>query len=806
MRELSPKPSPEEADDLDGEPIVQPTEEQQATYQTKGPAAKPKSLVAKGPRCSLDAVPSWFPPPPPVDQRTETPMQGDTSQRADREATTAEQPGALQQARSEGSQSPSRDTSPSSRPMQHDRSRTRRNRSVRRAKSTARGGKRRRSSSRPHPSDDREQGIWRTTSSRGKGGDKGKSRGKGKESTSFVPMVSEVVDNQLRQWHDAKNDKNWEVADSLRSSLRRKGIEPALLPRPNDRYGGRGGRQSRSRSPRARSPYGTRARSVPARHRGSRNGRKRQRASSSSSSPSPARARRASSPRYSPIRREQDTSNKEPAARPARSPTRASSNPSNPAVLPQQPPPRMDEALLCFRQYMWHHVAEITPIDEAVQKYRTYESSYRKHHAAIYFDNESKSGAIFKELYDPAVLTRKFDMQLINSQFAAQEFIAEVHTGMYKELLLTSANPTPGAGAMVVQKCEVAGHGTKPHFPFDPDVCTLTFDGVPSSLSVWDFHDVMCQLSGFVAVWLAPAKVATQDRVGHVRFKSSDSLALALAKLQGMMIRGSAYVLQPKKVSPRSCHQVDVVPHIMSEPEQIKKDLEHASALLCMWNEATGIPMEPIDSALASIQGDTAKLDLLILYLRRVHHICYYSGLACSNERDLAEQRGVTRLRAPAHLKPSGVRPEDNLEAKWASEHDARIQQLLKEGCPLKRPDYRCSIDQEPLRSRWIKQCQEDTIEVEQAKFRCKRCSKLFRAPEFVHKHLLRAHTELQQELKDAINEERTREAFLADVDAVRSVPLPTFAGASSTAAAMRTIATPARKRRTGWDSQTVVQ
>jgi len=551
----------------------------------------------------------------------------------------------------------------------------------------------------------------------------------------------------------------------------------------------------------------------------------------------------------------------------------------------------MDEGLWCFRQYLWTQVTDDASPTEAVKQYREYENSYRKHHATVYF-NAHKTDGIIREQYDPSLLTRMFDLQLSTARYAAEELTAEVQAGTYKELSLTAVGDTgemhdssPAGHDQLSCKREIAGHGLAPHFPFDPDVCTLSFDEFPSSFTVWNFHEVFQQCKGFASVWLTPSKFGVAERVGYVRFQSSDDLEAALTKLSGLSICDAKYVLQPKRVRPHSGHSADVVPSIASEPEQVEKDLALALELISSWDAAKEIPhncQESIRNSLASIEGSVAKLDLSILYLRRVHNICFYSGTVCSNERELAECCGVTRLRLPARAKQDAQQTEAypkvvtrvscpvangsceigitdtaglhagmpltisdgtnsnnvqettivsvtsngflgkvtiadpldfNLflavlpaatltatapEAKWAKEHEARIRQLVQKGREFKRPEVCCSLDEEPLRSRWAKKCEEYTLKVEEAKFRCKICQKLFRGPEFVHKHLRKFHPEPQKKFMDDFNEERMREAFLADGDVVKSIPLPTFK--VPPAAAARTIPTPVRQPRGNWD------
>jgi cysteinyl-tRNA synthetase len=52
-----------------------------------------------------------------------------------------------------------------------------------------------------------------------------------RSSQSLSSMDASTID-ELSQWFEAKDDKNWSIADSIRDTLRQKGIEPANCQRP----------------------------------------------------------------------------------------------------------------------------------------------------------------------------------------------------------------------------------------------------------------------------------------------------------------------------------------------------------------------------------------------------------------------------------------------------------------------------------------------------------------------------------------------------------------------------------------------
>ncbi|OXG51481.1 arsenite-resistant protein ASR2 [Cryptococcus neoformans] len=94
--------------------------------------------------------------------------------------------------------------------------------------------------------------------------------------------------------------------------------------------------------------------------------------------------------------------------------------------------------------------------------------------------------------------------------------------------------------------------------------------------------------------------------------------------------------------------------------------------------------------------------------------------------------------------------PQKTAEEKWIESHDLRIAPLLissaalnlsEEKDGLRVGDYGGRDPEEELK----KLCAPLIKQEEQSKYRCKECNKLFRAPEFVIKHITTKHTDVTQ-------------------------------------------------------------
>ena len=83
-------------------------------------------------------------------------------------------------------------------------------------------------------------------------------------------------------------------------------------------------------------------------------------------------------------------------------------------------------------------------------------------------------------------------------------------------------------------------------------------------------------------------------------------------------------------------------------------------------DELHGISTE-ITSSLLEFDGSTElKLDLQVIYLRRVHNFCFYAGKWCKDEWTLRDRCGVATVRESCTGATEGI---------WALDHEKRIKE-----------------------------------------------------------------------------------------------------------------------------------
>ncbi|KAJ1863430.1 hypothetical protein LPJ78_004049 [Coemansia sp. RSA 989] len=141
---------------------------------------------------------------------------------------------------------------------------------------------------------------------------------------------------------------------------------------------------------------------------------------------------------------------------------------------------------------------------------------------------------------------------------------------------------------------------------------------------------------------------------------------------------------------------------------------------------ADGEPRLPLDAA-------RRELDLLLEYLRRVHYYCYYCGHTADNAEDFARRCAKLHLRRalPAHRSPQ---PCGNWLRNMDNRNDVIIhplegERLLKEGGKSMERETDNILN-------------EHINQLDEGRFRCLLCTKLFKGDAFVRKHIRNKHPE----------------------------------------------------------------
>ncbi|CAL1170443.1 unnamed protein product [Cladocopium goreaui] len=286
---------------------------------------------------------------------------------------------------------------------------------------------------------------------------------------------------------------------------------------------------------------------------------------------------------------------------------------------------------LNFRDFVVQ-MPEGTPPDVALEAFQKYlrEASQK--------DLEKvKDTGFFFDRYDPVARLRAYDLRLHEARLNASVFVTDLCEGRFDGLNLSTTERPNMEG-----RCSVSGHLQAPEFAFDPDMGALLIEDLPKHLSAWEVYESLQDCGGFcTASWsstLAP-------RSFHARFRSSREARQAmeaLGKLQLLREDGSCAVAQLCGLTPLSAF---VLPPEMSLPERLQRDLELSAEVLRRLDALLEVCHEATEYILQYPGSTELKLDLQVLYLRRVHHFCFYAASWCQDEWALRDRCGAVALR-----------------------------------------------------------------------------------------------------------------------------------------------------------------
>jgi hypothetical protein len=226
----------------------------------------------------------------------------------------------------------------------------------------------------------------------------------------------------------------------------------------------------------------------------------------------------------------------------------------------------------------------------------------------------------------------------------------------------------------------------------------------------------------FEAVYLSePVYEKSLYRSGFAVFREGADLTSLALKIENILIEGNKIYYSVQKSFTR---QIKILPPEFSASGRIAKDLGLSSRLLealCHRYDLE-VPNWTADES----RSETQRLDLNLSALRKSFNICYYCGQAYSSSLEMFKACG------DLHLRPSPVENEEPFEWERATEWlDSKIDDLIR----LFGAPFSPATEDNIIESKYV-------IRLDDSRFRCSLCSKLFKGPEFVIKHARLKHEE----------------------------------------------------------------
>lgn len=172
--------------------------------------------------------------------------------------------------------------------------------------------------------------------------------------------------------------------------------------------------------------------------------------------------------------------------------------------------------------------------------------------------------------------------------------------------------------------------------------------------------------------------------------------------------------------------------------------------------------LESINEFASRFLTKTQHLDLLLLYLRRVHAYCFYCGEEYDDERTLSAKCG------PAHLRNASKITRVILDTpNWANSKQFEDKYLRAVSDRLaKGPKEIVPPTEDPV----LKQMKEQYVDkkthilTQGSIYQCGSCDKKFKTSEFVYKHFYNKHGDvLDEKFNKRRFEAMTKENYFND-------------------------------------------
>lgn len=186
-----------------------------------------------------------------------------------------------------------------------------------------------------------------------------------------------------------------------------------------------------------------------------------------------------------------------------------------------------------------------------------------------------------------------------------------------------------------------------PYFGFDPTARTLFIKTIPKELGRQDIYDIIQKVPGFVSLSISEPVPSQQfQRYGWIVFESEDKCAYACERF-----KSDCLVINKQELSiVRNSQKRMLKVALKVSHKKSRADFEAVLKLIGYLDASKGIITNPLLEV--NVTDFSYKhLDVCLLYLRRVHSYCYYSGVQSLDERMLTSKCGSIHLR---------LRPESN--------------------------------------------------------------------------------------------------------------------------------------------------
>ncbi|ORX91462.1 hypothetical protein K493DRAFT_286786 [Basidiobolus meristosporus CBS 931.73] len=411
--------------------------------------------------------------------------------------------------------------------------------------------------------------------------------------------------------------------------------------------------------------------------------------------------------------------------------------------------------------------------DELERRYAIYKENFNVRQLNNFFE-QHKNSDWFRERYHPKLsLERKNEIKQLKKKLYEQ-FVDDLNSGKYDDINLDDSrntDATKGTEHKSDEKLESEESSeSKPADPManEENSNTLFIKSVPPSISREQVVKLCETVDGFSYLSLSePNPQKKYHRLGWIVFKEGSNIQEAFEALNKSKIDEFQFHLALHK------HQLTtrprVAPHIANTPERLRHDEEKVRKLVDLLDQEAQEGFEGgrlVRERLAVIEtqnenqmadGDDSELlptkrslDLHMEYLRKVHLFCYYCGIEADSLEEFTRKCVERHLRktTPEPATNSATGKPNNNGQTWIKNLDKKIDMRLSDYSPTEIE----KIGGKNPESELDKFTQKNVNKVDEGRYRCSLCNKLFKGEEFVKKHIGHKHPENFAEISEEVD------------------------------------------------------
>ena len=417
---------------------------------------------------------------------------------------------------------------------------------------------------------------------------------------------------------------------------------------------------------------------------------------------------------------------------------------------------------------------------ELEEEYSKYKNKHLEHKLGLFY-KDHKDDEWFKELYDPQTIQESKNERHLQCVRLHENFLLKLReTNNYSSLNLTlsdhdkeriinhpvlklkyhlfkqneefisPANPKTDSKDLIDITKE-------PYYAFNPDDFTVFLNEIPKTISRSQIISAISNIGNYLSVSMStPNRLKNYSRYCWITFSTQEKCELAMTMLKECKITDD-FMIFPYISKSLTSKYVRLTPRLFTN--RIEEDNELLKKITALLDKENNLSENKVLSIINSFPLEKQN-DILMLYLRHVHGFCYYCIEEFEDERNLAVKCDCIHLRDYGSL---GSREEagDNLEIE--KEFDEKLTEKIK--LFMQKKEKILSEDTSFLTElNAIKEsffASQIKMLVENEKYQCVICGKLFMGSDYVLKHINNKHVEIIKEnVENGFYEKKRRENY----------------------------------------------